>query len=170
MNNGNIDPVYELQEWLRELHFAGYPIGLVTPSGTYGDETRAAVRQLQVYAGLEPSGIVDEETWNRLRQEYKNALYEKQPPSGVNPFPSEAGFKVGIGQVSDLVTIIQLMLRDISAYMDLDFEDISGIYDAETRESVSEFQRRSGFEPTGVVDKRTWDAMTAFYNKNNRGY
>ena len=170
MNNGNIDPVYELQEWLRELHFAGYPIGLVTPSGTYGDETRAAVRQLQVYAGLEPSGIVDEETWNRLRQEYKNALYEKQPPSGVNPFPNEAGFKVGIGQISDLVTIIQLMLRDISAYLDLDFEDISGIYDAETRESVSEFQRRSGFEPTGVVDKRTWDAMTAFYNKNNRGY
>ncbi len=165
-----MDPVYELQEWLRELHFAGYPIDLVTPSGTYGDETRAAVRQLQVYAGLDPSGIVDEETWNRLRQEYKNALYEKQPPSGVNPFPNETGFKVGIGQISDLVTIIQLMLRDISAYMDLDFEDISGIYDADTREAVSEFQRRSGFEPTGVVDKRTWDAMTEFYNKNNRGY
>ncbi len=170
MNNGNIDPVYELQEWLRELNFAGYPIDLVTPSGTYGDETRAAVRQFQVYAGLEPSGIVDEQTWNRLREEYKTALYNKQPPSGVNPFPDEPGFKVGIGQISDLVTVIQLILRDISAYMDLDFDDISGIYDAETREAVAELQRRSGLEPTGVVDKRTWDTMTEFYNKNNRGY
>ena len=170
MNNGSIDPVLELQEWLRELHFAGYPIELVTPSGTYGDETRAAVRQFQVYAGLEPSGIVDEETWNRLRQEYKNALYEKRPPSGVNPFPDEKGFKVDIGQISDLVTIIQLILRDVSAYMELDFDDISGIYDGETRDAVAEFQRRSGLEPTGVVDKRTWDALTEFYNKNNRGY
>ena len=170
MNNGSIDPVYELQEWLRELHFAGYPIDLVTPSGVYGDETRAAVRQFQVYAGLEPSGIVDEETWNMLREEYQRALYEKAPPSGVNVFPDESGFKVEVGQISDLVTVIQLILRDISAYMDLDYDEISGIYDAETRDAVAEFQRRSGLEPTGVVDKRTWDALTEFYKKNNRGY
>lgn len=37
------------------------------------------------------------------------------------------------------------------------FED--GIYGDETTNSVSDYQRQKGFEPTGVVDKETWDSL-----------
>ena len=37
------------------------------------------------------------------------------------------------------------------------FED--GIYGDETANSVSGYQRHKGFEPTGVVDKETWDNL-----------
>ncbi len=37
------------------------------------------------------------------------------------------------------------------------FED--GIYGDETAGAVSDYQRIRGFEPTGVVDKETWDSL-----------
>lgn len=56
-----IVPVGNLQE---QLSFLGFPLMLV--DNIFGDKTEAAVQQFQASAGLEPTGVVDGETWRRL--------------------------------------------------------------------------------------------------------
>lgn len=56
-----IVPVGNLQE---QLSFLGFPLMLV--DNIFGDKTEAAVRQFQAGAGLEPTGVVDGETWRRM--------------------------------------------------------------------------------------------------------
>lgn len=56
-----IVPVGNLQE---QLSFLGFPLMLV--DNIFGDKTEAAVRQFQASADLEPTGVVDRETWRRI--------------------------------------------------------------------------------------------------------
>jgi len=56
-----IVPVGNLQE---QLCFLGFPLMLV--DNIFGDKTEAAVRQFQATEDLEPTGVVDEETWRRM--------------------------------------------------------------------------------------------------------
>jgi LysM repeat protein len=56
-----IVPVGNLQE---QLSLVGFPLMLV--DNIFGDKTEAAVRQFQASAGLEPTGVVNGETWRRL--------------------------------------------------------------------------------------------------------
>lgn len=40
---------------------------------------------------------------------------------------------------------------------------IDGIFDAETRYALTEFQRKNGLAPTGVADRITWELLYAQY-------
>lgn len=65
----------------------------------------------------------------------------------------------------------QASVREIQGYLRriaFDRNDIplivqDGIYGPETANAVRAFQRAFGLEPTGVVDKRTWNALVAEY-------
>ena len=61
---------------------------------------------------------------------------------------------------SEAITNIQRYLRRLS-YEGLEGRrvPIDGIYDTDTREAVLRFQSNMGIEPTGIVDKRTWDTL-----------
>ena len=56
-----IVPVGNLQE---QLSFLGFPLMLV--HNIFGDKTEAAVKQFQASVDLEPTGVVDSETWRRM--------------------------------------------------------------------------------------------------------
>ncbi len=45
---------------------------------------------------------------------------------------------------------------------------IDGIYGEETRAAVADFQRMVGLQPTGRVDRATWDVIFAEYELNRR--
>ena len=169
-SNTYADSVRELQEWLVKLHYSGYPVELVFANGIYGQNTRRAVSEFQEYAGLKPDGVVDINTWNAIRDAYESVINGQRPPFGITPFPNEKGYKVGIGGSSDVVTILQIMLKDIAAFTDHVFDYVDGVFGEETKNAVSSFQKLSGIKPTGVVDKETWDALAAFYNQNNVGH
>ena len=44
--------------------------------GAFGNGTESAVRLFQTYYGLTPDGIVGEQTWNKLVQEYNEYAYD----------------------------------------------------------------------------------------------
>ncbi len=159
--------VYELQTWLRELHFAGYPIDLIIPDGIYDEATRAALSQFQRNEGIEETGIVDRATWDALYEAYLSALFKRSRPSPLYPFPEGEGYVLSPGEVSDIVLIVQIMLGSLSAHYDDVYASPTGIYDEETRGAIENFQRRSGIAATGLIDKQTWNHLAEMYNKYN---
>ncbi len=67
LSKGNVynkpSKVKELQNLLMQ---SGYPLPRYGADGDFGSETENAVKQFQADHGLPVTGIVDEETWNRL--------------------------------------------------------------------------------------------------------
>ncbi len=64
------------------------------------------------------------------------------------------------------VTNLQRYLRELS-YDSLGANPvpIDGIFDTATRDALIAFQRSANLEPTGIADKRTWDALFAAYRR-----
>lgn len=62
---------------------------------------------------------------------------------------------------------LQYMLRKISQITgEIPLVTADGIYDDATREAVREFQRQNSLDPTGNVNKETWDKIFQKYKKS----
>ena len=62
--------------------------------------------------------------------------------------------------LQDAILNLQTYLRAISfADSRIERVPIDGIFDSDTEKAVTSFQRTRGLEPTGIVDKATWDAI-----------
>lgn len=87
------DGVLFLQERLVEL---GYQIGV--PDGQYGNKTDAAIKAVQVLAGLSVTGVADEETQTAI---WSEAAPTAQPRPTVKPTPKpepeEDDYDVSVG-------------------------------------------------------------------------
>ena len=53
----------------------------LSQGGLLDDKTAANLKLLQAFSGLEPNGILDKQTWNRLSQLYRCLFDRALPPS-----------------------------------------------------------------------------------------
>ncbi len=161
--------ITEVQRYLRELyHDSEGMIPLVNPDGIYGPETTAAVMTFQERAGLPPTGQVDLATWNAIYKEYTEALKRRAKPNSISPFPNEKSYEIDKGEYSDIVAIVQFMLRTIAnAYDQIDGIAPDGVYGDATIKDIRTFQKMHGLPVTGRVDKATWDELADAYNRTN---
>ena len=158
--------VYELQRYLRELHQADSRIPPVNPDGIYGDETRGAVSEFQRLYGLPVTGMTDADTWNRIYDEFVKAERGRKPPNAISPFPSEDGYVIKNGETSDLVSVVQFMLKLLGDIYDgIEGKEPEGVYSESTAADIREFQRVHGLPVTGDIDKATWNALADSYNR-----
>ena len=162
-----VNPIYEIQQYLRALTQSGYEIPVVIPDGIYGTETSEAVKAFQFLVGLPQTGRVDYATWQALVAAYESAQKNALGSAPIYPFEEILlGGKIKQGDVLPLIYIIQIILRTIGiAYKNLDAQAITGIYDAQTAENVRDFQKINGIPITGEVDRITWDRLAQAYNK-----
>ena len=164
--------VYTVQMWLSALHSAGENVPAVTPTGYYNDMTAEAVRAFQSSHGIEPTGVVDFDTWNAIKAAYGEMCSARSAPDGARIFPSPT-YVLTVGEKSDVALCVQMMLASLCVAYDM-FDDVkeSGVYDETMADCVREFQAINGIEPTGVVDKTTWDRLVRNYNvfANHPGY
>ena len=71
--------------------------------------------------------------------------------------------------LNDAIYNIQTYLRAISFYDDrITRPPLDGLFDSDTKRSVSDFQRTRGLSPTGVVDKETHDAIFEEYLRSGK--
>ncbi len=157
--------VANLQELLRTLWLVtgedGYEVGA---NGTFGEGTERAVRYFQIQHGLPVTGVADLATWNAIREEADALRYLTLPPRPIRPFYPERDAAVRYGEVSDVVTIIQIMLDALSSRYDFVYIPVSGVYDKATADAVRQFQEAGGIpSPAGVVDRLTWNALAEEY-------
>lgn len=163
-NKNDPADVREMQEYLRYLatHYPRIP--RLAVDGIYDARTEEAVRAFQELFGLLPTGEVDETTWETLVAEYRRLIYPHTRPQPIYPFPV-GDHTLQLGDEGQAVWVVQVMLDTISArYSNLPRVTATGRYDRATAEAVRRLQTLFGYEPTGVVDRRTWDTLAHTYN------
>ncbi|MEE1280265.1 MAG: peptidoglycan-binding protein [Oscillospiraceae bacterium] len=147
---------------------SNYPrIPKVTVDGRYGQRTAEAVRTFQEIFDLEPSGIVDKETWYRIARIYVSVKRLSELNSeGIKLEDVSKQFPepLSIGSSGAGVRVLQFFLSYIAAFNDfIPTVNIDGSFGAATEEAVRAFQRSRGLEENGVVDEETWNQIYFAY-------
>lgn len=135
--------------------------------GQFGVETEAAVRAFQKIFNLTVDGIVGKATWYKIKSIYNgikqlNELYSEglSPEEASRLYPRE----FVLGDTGIEVRAAQYILAVI-AYFDnqIPVPLVDGLYDQNTVDSITAFQRQYGLEPTGILNRDTWNKMLSVY-------
>lgn len=156
-------PIRSLQTMLRTIASVEPRQLNVMPDGIYGSQTAAAVRSFQRRQGLNPTGVVDQATHERIVQEYERAYLEAEKAQPVQ-ITLEPGQVLRRGEQNNHIYLVQSMLT-VMHLLDpqIPAPPHTGILDPATAESVAAFQTFAGLPPTGEIDKRTWKDLALYY-------
>ncbi|MGZ5404508.1 MAG: L,D-transpeptidase family protein [Nocardioides sp.] len=139
------DQVRELQSRLSQLDW--FP---ELTTGRYDAATDEAVRGFQARRGLEPTGVVDLRTWERLLAMTEQPTHD-QLLNVLHPGPA----LLAAGDRGEDVRAVQHRLVQI-AWL---FDAVTGSYDPATVDAVKGFQGKRGIPVTGEIDQRTMDRL-----------
>ena len=161
---------YDDREYIRQLQDYLYYISLKDPSvpkvtvdGIYGKQTKNAVSAFQKAHGLKITGEADLKTWNMIKNEYDKIMQGCESPCPLYVFPS-TGYTVVLGEKSDVVSFIQLVLECLCFEYGFDKDiKITGEYNEKDAEAVKKLQSIHGLDTTGTVDCLTWNCMASDY-------
>lgn len=149
-------PVRSLQTMLRFIAAHHTDLPSVIPDGIYGQQTAKAVSAFQRKYGIPITGSVDQATWEMIVSVYKPALIHVSPaqPLQIILEPNQV---IGPGEEHHSIYLVQAMLTAMANdYGSIPVPPLSGTLDAGTAESIQAFQRLSGLDITGELDKITW--------------
>ena len=152
----NSESIKEIQHYLRTLSFRNPGIASIVVDGIYGHDTAKAVSSFQELSSLTPTGKVDSLTWDTLVNAYNK---EQKTPQSLHPFPDKNSI-INQSSPKDIVYILQAML--------ISSENTavpSGIYDAQTKRQIEEFQKEHRLSATGYVDFETWNLLATRFNE-----
>jgi peptidoglycan hydrolase-like protein with peptidoglycan-binding domain len=145
-----------------------YPaIPAVLQNSLYTPAMTNAVREFQRRFGLNPDGIIGQQTWAMLYQVYWNIRdnvelpppdeNETLPPNIIPPFPGQL---IRVGSRGANVERIQRCLNSLrSRFPSIRQLNVDGIFGPITEASVREFQRLFGLNPDGIVGPLTWGVL-----------
>ena len=154
--------VTDLQTFLRVISDPS-----LVPDGIYGKQTENAVREFQKGHNIACTGKVDCETWKAIVEEYENTVSAQDDPVPVSPFsaPLLDGC-LKSGDICDTVFTVRMMLCTLKLEYDC-FEKIEpgNVFDTELEKAITDFQIIHGVEPTGIIDKNTWNHLANEYNR-----
>ena len=163
------DAIRDIQTYLRHLSFHNEDIVELPIDGIWDSATRDALIAFQRDMGLEPTGTVDRNTYDILKMEYDKSVALNSPPARLDLFPrSPLGYALSEGETGILVEVVQYILGELERLYSLPEIKRSGVYDSASADAVKYFQARNGIEPTGRVDRETWDAMAVQHNLLDR--
>lgn len=137
--------VTELQQQLKQL---GYFNRRAT--GNFGPLTKAAVMRFQENEGIDPNGVVDEETEAALGNKIGGGNENSTSTENVSTRPT-----LKKGDRSQEVKSLQQILTNTGVYDG----QINGVFDSETSKAVKQFQRSNSLGVDGIVGKKTWAAL-----------
>ncbi|MFH1466269.1 MAG: peptidoglycan-binding domain-containing protein [Pseudomonadota bacterium] len=120
--------------------------GPLALDGDFGPATEGAIRRLQERRGLEPSGVIDGDTWDALlcadRGADEVASFADGEPEKADLWPLEPG------EAGPDVLVLQGWLSDLG----FPAPD-TGVMDAGTVAALARFQEAHGLPPTGAFDE-----------------
>lgn len=131
----------------QKLIAKGYKLPKYGADGYYGDETIAAVKQLQKDSGISVDGIIGPQTWNVLNGDYK-----RPDTSAIYP-----GYLIRKGQQSEDVRKVQARLIQLGYSCGKCGAD--SIFGNSTLEAVKKFQKDNGLSADGIIGPQTWEKL-----------
>ena len=138
-----------------------YPVQV---NGIYDEDTQYSVGLFQYQAGLNPTGDVDQETFDLLVLGYQSVLaaYSALFFESDGEYP---GFVLQLGSAGPAVLEIQRYMNVIAnRYCYALYVPETGYFDEATESAVKEFQLGLDVPPTGIVDEQTWTLIRAVYD------
>ena len=165
VENTDAKPVRGLQSMLRNISYYVDDVLRVVPDGNFTEDTKNSVISFQKTYGLNPTGEVDNATWDKIRDVNNelNRIY-------VNPkLFAVFGKRIIINKDDEIpeLFVVQSMLYNVF----LDFPnapevDITGVHDEKSVEAVVFVHNITGLEPTGVIDTLTYNNIADLYASN----
>ena len=143
------EAIREIQTYLFFLSDKRYDsINRIPIDGVFDQETEQAVIAFQKETSLDPTGIVDYETFSLLYEEYLSI--SPSPESGSNKRNS-----LGVGDSGSEVEYLNLLLYDLSEYyVDMPPPRRSRYFSEETLESVDYMRSTFMLAQGGNVDRK----------------
>ncbi len=137
----------------------------VIQTGFFGTGTENSIKEFQRNFGLDPTGIVDSKTWDRMYEVYDSILESVEIPDSMIDYPPYAGELLREGSRGDDVLIIQQYLSEISkVYSDIPDLIVDGIFGSGTKRSVVAFQNQFGLVADGIVGEQTWNKIMEIHS------
>lgn len=157
-------PVRDLQHMLDMLS-QFYPALLpVLPDGIFGEQTLEAVMLFQRDFYPPVTGVVDRGTWNAIREQYQQLLWENGPPDRLSVFPN-GGFVIQPGDSPEQIRLIQTMLSSLARVLsNFRSDPPQGSHNPTTVENIKALQRLAGLPDNGVIDRPTWAYLSRLYH------
>lgn len=157
--------VYTLQYYLSYLSDFYDTIPNVTSDGIFGGGTRASVIAAQNVFGLDPDGVVGEQTWRAIYNAYIGIIRTipiEYREGNIIPF---SGVFLTVGSESESVRVLQEYLNYISDFFaEVPSVTPTGYFGEQTRASVTAYQEVFGLPATGTVGPVTWDSIADTYS------
>ena len=156
-------PVRSLQTMLRVLAEDDRNLFSLIPDGIYGNQTRQAVTAFQRKYGIPATGVVNQETWDRITAEHSPALVRLGPAEPLRLIlnPNQI---IRRGEAHPYLFLVQGMLTTLAEiYSSILVPGMSGVLDMPTSESLASFQELSSLPQTGELDKITWKHLALQY-------
>ena len=144
-----------------------------SPNGIFDVSTENAVRTFQQVFFLDETGVVDKSTWYKIKRIFVGVRRLSELDSiGITEEEAKLPYsnELSIGSSGDEVRVIQYYLNVIAYFnQNLNNFAIDGVYGVDTANGVSTFQSFYGLNPTGVVDRVTWNKIREIYDdiRNN---
>ncbi len=155
-------PVRSLQYMLRRVSRRHRQIPELQPDGRFGERTLEAVMRFQQQMGLPVTGVVDQHSWNILRREWLEVEQELAYPRQLRAFP--AGEQTEPGEKREYFLVVQAMFQALSRVLeDIQEEQLDGVLNETSEDNIRWLQNHAQLEETGVMDRKTWDALAQLY-------
>ena len=161
LNNSN--DVRSAQKFLRTISQNYDSISSVVPDGIFGRQTEQSVTEFQRYFGIEPTGVIDFETWNKLVEVNGEVIEENREAVSTFIYP-ESNPVILPGESNLNMYVIQAMIYVLSLKTDtIPSVQINGVLDEQTVDAVKIVQMMFGLPVNGVVDKILYEALAVLY-------
>lgn len=156
-------PVSSLQYMLGQLSKTYRFLPQLVPDGIFGQRTMEAVTRFQREAGLPATGVVDQATWDAIRNCWLKQQARDSYSRASRVFPCE-GIQVHEGESREYMIVPQTMFNVLSRH----FEGITpcemdGNHGPASAANVRWLQKAAGLPETGCMDQATWDALSRLY-------
>ncbi len=155
--------VLRMQWYLNRIsYFLNGELPTNAPTGRFNEATERNVREFQRYFDLPQTGIINEETWNRIVSVYYSLLQNFPEEEAV--IESYPGAPIRQGDEGENVLYIQQALNSIrNTISGINYVSEDGKFGPATATAVRQFQEFFSLSIDGVVGPDTWRRIAEIY-------
>ena len=164
---GNSGPEIKMvQYFLSIISYLDEDIPILEQNGNFDEDMVKTVIAFQNEYGLEPDGIIDRKTWNKIRDVYDDIIKSLPDDSNLSSDDLYPGRILSYQITGDDVSSLQKLLSRIYK-KDNSFPDVkvTGTYDRATENAVRRIQKNNNLTVSGVVGPLTWDTIVKIANE-----
>lgn len=157
------EEIRQIQKMLREISFFDERIERIISDGIYGEQTESSVKSFQRNNNLYETGVVDNDTWDKITEEYNRIQREnkRQVPLVI---VDEGAVPIEVGDAALSLFVIQAMMHALSFELpNLDSVAITGVYDGATQKAAERIMIISGLEPKAELDREFINSLSELY-------